>query len=299
MTTLTITNPKIAETIENDPYELGWRYALRPLPNGDYFSERVPLTLEDILHPQIGDFRLHNQSHELFCLYLHNVFTACVEQDPTATVLHDVRVAWAASGVDPHGPDIAVIFGVKEHRDWKTFDEEIEGTKPTLVAEITSPKTRQVDLLDKFDEYAQAGVPFYIIVDNYELKGKPIRRLLGYQLSGVGYVAIQPNEQGQLWLPPLKIWLGMDNDEPHCYDEDGTPIGNYLQIRADLAEAKTQLAAAARARTEAENRAQEAETQLTAADRARTEAENRAQEAETKMREMEAELRRLQGETDA
>ncbi len=285
MTTLTITDPKIAQTIENDPYEFGWRYVLRPLPNGDNFEERTPLTLEDILHPQIGDFRMHSRDHELFCLYLHNVFTACVEQDPDATVLHNVRVAWATKGVAPHGPDIAVIFGIKEHRDWKTFDEVTEGTKPTLVAEITSPKTRQVDLVDKFGEYAQVGVPFYIIIDSYELKGKPIRRLLGYQLSGARYVEIQPNEQGWLWLPPLKIWLGLDNNEPYCYDEAGTPIGNYIQIRADLAETKTQLAAETQARTEAE-------AQLAAAAQART-------EAETRLCELEAELRRLRGEANA
>ncbi len=288
-TSLTIANPTIAETIKNNPYELGWRDVLRPLPNGDYYPERVPLTLEDILHPQVGDFRMHSQDHERFCLYLHNVFSACVDHDPTAVVLHDVRVAWAAAGVEPHGPDIAVIFDVREHQDWATFDEETEGTKPTLVAEVTSPKTRQVDLIDKFDEYAQAGVLFYLIIDSHKVKGKQVRRLLGYQLTDNSYVTLQPNEQKRLWLPPLKIWLGIDNNEPRCYDQDGTLIEDYIQMTT----ARTKAEARAQA---AEARAQTAETQATAEVQARAEAEARVQAAEAQMREMEAELRRLRGE---
>ncbi len=263
MTILTAANPKITETIKDDTYELGWRDILHPLPDGGYHRERVPLTLEDILHPQIGDFRMHSRDHQLFCLYLHNVFSACIANDPTAVILHDVRVAWATSAVKPHGPDISVIFGIKEDRNWATFDEVVEGTKPTIVVEVTSPKTRQVDLIEKVDEYAQVGVQFYIIVDGYKRKGKETLQLLGYQLMARKYVALQPNKQARLWLPPLKIWLGIDNNKLHCYDEAGMLMEDYTQIMA-----------------------------------ARAEAENRAQAAETQIREMKAELRRLRGKAN-
>ncbi len=269
MTTTTITDPKVAENIKEDRFELGWRYVPRPLPNGDYFQERVPLTLEDILHPEVGDFRLHTQDHERFCVYLYDVFKACLTGDPTAIVLHDVRVAWAEPEIKAHGPDVSVIFGVKEQRDWATFDEKEEGTKPTLIVEVTSPKTRQVDLVDKFDEYAQVGLQFYIIIDTHKHRGETVRRLLGYGLTETGYEMLIPDEQNRLWLQPLQIWLGIEDNEPRCYDQTGQPIGDYTQVSEALAaeakaraEAETQAAAEAKARADAEARLQALEAEL-------------------------------------
>ena len=91
MLTITITDPELAKELEADPFALGWRYVPRPLPNGDQFLEQTPLTLEDILHPQVGDYRMHSQDHERFCNYLLDVFAACVQEDSTAVVFHDVR----------------------------------------------------------------------------------------------------------------------------------------------------------------------------------------------------------------
>jgi Uma2 family endonuclease len=46
---------------------------------------------------------------------------------------------------------------------------EVPGQKPTasrtkLVAEITSPSARQEDLVDKMAQYANAGIPVYLVV---------------------------------------------------------------------------------------------------------------------------------------
>ncbi len=277
-------SPASTETADEARYQYGWRYVIHTLPDGEEKIERVPLTLEDILHPQIGDFRVHSQDHERFCVYLHNVFEARVAADPHAVVLHDVRVAWADPEVKPHGPDIAVIFGVREKQNWSTFDEKEEGTKPSLIIEVTSPNTRSVDLIRKFDQYDQVGVPLYIIIDSYQRQGRTTRRLLGYQLTPTGYTVLPPDERGWLWLEPVQVWLGLHENEPLCYDEAGQPIKDYTNLTAAYLQAETKAA-------EAESRATEAEA------RAKSEAEARSK-AEARLQALENELRRLRGEGD-
>jgi len=57
-------------------------------------------------------------------------------------------------------PDI--LFVSKEHAD--RIGEKVYGP-PDLVVEVTSPGTRRTDRVEKFVEYAQAGVREYWIVD--------------------------------------------------------------------------------------------------------------------------------------
>lgn len=265
-----------------DPYRYGWRDVRRTSPEGHEEWVRVPLTREDILHPQVGDFRMHSYDHERFCVYLHNVLTAQLAGEPEAVVLHDVRVAWDDPDLKAHGPDIAVIFGVRERRNWSTFDEAEEGTRPTLIIEVTSPGTRSVDLVDKLDEYEQVGVALYVIVDTYQRKEKTARRLLGYQLTPDGYVVLAPDERGRLWLEPVGLWLGLRDNEVECYDKAGDVIGDYAHVMAVRVQAEARAAAEAQARAEAE-------------ERAAAEAQARA-ELEGRVRELEAELRRLRDE---
>jgi len=246
---------------KKDRYPYGWRHVRYQNPNGEEKWERVPLTLEDILHPQVGDFRMHSEEHERFCAYLYNVFTARLASNAGAVVLHDVRVAWEHPDLAPHGPDIAVIFNVRRRRNWSTFNVASEGTKPSLIVEVTSPKTRSIDLENKVKEYAQAGVPLYVIVDIVQRRRVVMRRLVGYQLTEAGYVPLAQNELGWLWLEPVGVWLGLHGENLACYDEAGNLIEDYTGVT-----------------------------------QARAEAEERADEAEARIRELEAELRRLRGE---
>src|SRR5438046_1776465 len=95
---------KVPARLENDAFEYGWREIRHTLPNGETRRERIPLTLQDILHPQVGDFRLHTEEHERLCIYLYNILTMQLANDPLAVVLHDTRVAWADPEIEPHGP---------------------------------------------------------------------------------------------------------------------------------------------------------------------------------------------------
>ncbi len=252
----------------DDPFFYGWRYVPRTGPGGHPELDQLPLTLEDVLHPEEGDFIVHSEAHERRNLYLYDVFGAQLIDDPNAVIFHDVRVAWDVPGLRAHGPDLAVIFGVRERRNWSTFDVAVEGVRPTLIVEVTSPETALLDRSAKLEHYNLARVPLYVIVDTLTHEGQPRLLLLGYQQGPYGYQPLAADERGRLWLAPLRLWLGIADNEIVCYNEAGQPLGDYSALTVAL--------------TAAEERA--------------VEAEGRAREAEERLRELEAELRRLRGE---
>ncbi len=200
-----------------------------------------------------------------------------------------------------------------------------------MIIEITSPETREIDLVRKVEHYARAGVAQYVIVD-YLTREEPLRlRLLDYRLVGEHYVLHPPDKHGRVYLEIARLWLGIADNHVVCYNEWGEVMGNYTammelaeaaQAQARLAEEQARREAEARAaaeerarlaeeqaRREAEARAaaeeqarREAEARAAAEEQARREAEARAAEAaaraevEARLRELEAELRRLRGE---
>lgn len=276
---ITPTSGDMTAPDQSDPYRYGWRYVRRDNADGTYVMEQVPLTLEDVLHPQAGDQVTHNDAHQRRRRYLCNVLETRLAHDPTAVVLDDVRVAWDTPELRPHGPDIAVIIGVREHKNWSTFDVGQEGVRPELIIEITSPETASIDRSIKLQEYDLAGVPLYIIVDGVTSRKQPALRLVGYMQTPNGFQVLAPNAQGWLWLAPVGIWLGIEDNEIVCYDETGQPLGDYQALAATLA-AETE------ARAAAERRAEAAVEQQTAAER-------RADAAEARLQALEAELREL------
>src|SRR5689334_12394382 len=162
----------IGPTQPEDPFRYGWRYVRHLRPDGVEDFEQVPLTLEDVLHPQEGDFSTHSHDHGRRNYYLLDVFGAQLADDPLAVVLHDVWIAWDIPGLGAHGPDIAVIFGVRERKNWSTFDVAREGVRPTLIIEVTSPETAAIDRSSKLEEYNLARVPLYVIIDTLISGGK-------------------------------------------------------------------------------------------------------------------------------
>ncbi len=309
------------ETVNPDPYRYGWRYVRRILDNGDEEFDQIPLTLEDVLHPQEEDFIVHTYEHERTCTYVENVLVSHLAADPTAVVLRDVRVAWDVPGLRPMGPDITVIRGVRAVQNWGTFDVAHEGTRPILVIEVTSPETRHLDLEDKVVKYAQAGIPQYLIIDLREVRGYLEPRLLGYQLTPDGYERLTPDDRGWLWLESVQIGVGLRDRRVVCYDAAGQAMGDYpsvqaarvlAEVRAADAEARARAEEQARADAEARARVEEqaraaAEARARAEEQARAAAEARTVEAEARaraeeqaraaieerMRLLEAELQRL------
>ena len=287
-----------------DPFRYGWRLVPRPTPDNPSHLEQVPLTLDDVLHPEVGDFIVHSDLHETDRMYLTAVLRARLEASGAAIVLSDVRIAWDVPDLRPHGPDVMVIPGIAERQDWSTFDVAVEGARPALIIEITSPETRVNDVQRKVAHYARAGVAQYVIVDRIGRGGARRVRLLDYRLAGGVYRRRAPDAAGRVHLVIANLWLGVEGDHVVCYDERGAAFGDYATAVRQAAAAEERAQREAMARAEAEERAQreaaarevEARARAEAEEQARREAAARA-ELEARMRDLEAELRRLRGET--
>jgi Uma2 family endonuclease len=266
-TTNGFTRPTPPQPPASDPFYYGWRDVHRTLPDGRVVWEQIPLTLEDHLHPQEGDHFVEGSQHSEERDYLADIFRSRLADDRHALVLSDTGVYWNEPGLDHHSPDVCVILGLREPReDWPSFRVAEQGVRPALIVEIVSPRYRVNDVVEKFDEYYRAKVPLYVIVDHEAERGP--RRLIGYRHMPEGYAEFPPDERGRLWLEPVRLWLGVRDDHVVCCDETGRELGDYTQISRELT--------AAQARAEAEAQARAA--------------------VETRLREVEAELRRLRGE---
>jgi len=330
MTTAT-TRPSPTTDADADPFRYGWRLVPRPTPDNPYHLEQIPLTLDDVLHPEVGDFIVHSDLHETDRMYLTAVLRARLEPSRRAIVLSDVRIAWDLPDLRAHGPDVMVIPGVRKRRNWSTFEVAVERARPALIIEIVSPDARENDVVIKVEHYARAGVAQYVIVDDTGRGGVRRLRLLDYRLEGTAYRLQAPDADGRVHLAIADVWLGIRRDHVVCYDAAGREIGDYVTVvrqaakaeaRAKQAAARARQEAAARAeaeararqeaaareaeaaaRAEAEERARQEAAAREAEARARAEAEERAQqeaaaraEAEERLRELENELRRLRGD---
>jgi colicin import membrane protein len=269
-----------------DPFRYGWRFVPRPTSDNPHHLEQVPLTLEDVLHPEVGDFIVHNDRHETDRIYLTEVLRARLESSGVAIVLTDVRIAWDIPGLRAHGPDVMVIPGIAERQNWSTFEVAVEGARPALIIEITSPETRENDLERKVEHYAQAGVAQYVIIDDMGGRSRERRlRLLDYRLADGRYVAHPMDANGRVHLVIADLWLGIEGDHVVCYDAQGVAIGDYVTVVRQAAEAAEQAQRAEqRARQEAAARAEAEERARQEAERARQEAAARA-EAEARARQ--------------
>jgi colicin import membrane protein len=281
----TAVKPLQEEQVGSDPFRYGWRYVWQPGPNGQLKRVRIPLTQADVLHPQEDDFIVQSLEHEEDCHFLKTVLAAYLAGRPGVRVFRDLRIDWGVAGIEPHGPDLAILENVPDHLPPQlgTLQVRKTGARPLLVIEVTSPTTREVDLDEKVVEYDLAGVPFYAIVDRRLRNEREEIRLLAYRATDQGYVRVKLDPQGWLALGSIGLWLGTENNHLVCRDAQGQRLLNYQEVvQAYRAEAE--------ARKEAEARAE--------AERTRAEAEAQArQQAEERIRQLEAELQHLRGQS--
>jgi Uma2 family endonuclease len=315
---------------EPDPFRYGWRYIEVTGPDGKVTFDQIPLTLEDVLFPELGDFIVQTDLHDADRSYLKSVFNTRLAGNPQAVAVSDCRVDWNLGGVRPLGPDVAVFLGIKRRKDWATLNVRAEGAKPLLVVEVTSTSTRTNDVDIKPDFYHRAGVPLYVIADvRQEDDDTRHIELIAYQHAPDGYKRIAPDARGWISLESLGVWLGVVQDPElnncdrlACFDaETGQEIGDYQAISQALVEAEARAQAEARERKHAEARAEsearerkqaearaesearerkEAETRAQAEAHARAQAESRAEaevnaraQAEARIHELEETIRQL------
>ncbi|PDW03155.1 Uma2 family endonuclease [Candidatus Viridilinea mediisalina] len=293
--------PHNPTTPEHDPWCYGWRYLQRPIPGDEHHMERVPLTLEDVLHPEEDDYIIHSDRHERDRLYLAQVLHTCVAASGAALVLSNVRITWDQPLLGSHTPDLMLIRGLHEQRDWRTFDVVKEGLRPCLIIERTAPTTRNNDLDAKVYHYAYAGVTQYIIVDEEGTGETRQLNLLGYNLVGHSYHVQPPDPSGRIWIDVANIWLGVHGERVICYDQQGQELGDYsaaIQLAA-VAEARAASAESlvryeSEARSEAEERAASEAAARAGAEARVTTLEERILAMEAQIQALQAELKRLQ-----
>jgi colicin import membrane protein len=63
MSTASTSQPRPPAAPEPDPYRYGWRDVPVQYADGSISRDPVPLTLEDVLFPEIGDFIVQTQTH--------------------------------------------------------------------------------------------------------------------------------------------------------------------------------------------------------------------------------------------
>ena len=217
MSTVSRPKPPKSPPPEPDPFRYGWRYVRVEQPDGTVSFDQIPLTLEDVLHPEVGDFIVQTDGHDSDLNYLKDVFKAQLADEP-----HEGGDLRLSRGLEPPrsqapGPGRGGVPGIKRHRDWSTFDVNAEGARPLLVVEVTSPDTRQNDVVTKVDYYHRAKVPLYVIADVREQGEDRVIELIGYRYERAGYQRITPDERGWIWLEPVQLWLGLSRDR----------LGNY------------------------------------------------------------------------
>jgi colicin import membrane protein len=269
-------------------FRYGYREVRKKRPDGRIASVRIPLTLEDVLHPRFGDVHVLSDPHGDDCNYLKDVLKDRYAEDRSVVVFSDCGIFWDIPRLKHHSPDLSVIFGVKQRKDWKTFHVKTEKVRPALLIEVTSPSTRVNDVQTKVEQYARAGVPHYVIADANEREEKRRLELIRYRLVNGVYYAVAPDVLGRVWLEPVGLWLGVRIDPDTGGDRlvlidpaTTEPIGDYTAVN--------------RARAVAAEQARAAAQQARAADQ-RAEAESLARvRAEARVRELEAELRRRKG----
>jgi colicin import membrane protein len=304
------TSPPAPPREEADPFRYGWRDVKRTGPDGRVTWEQVPLTLEDVLHPQEGDVIPENTQHNRERDHVSDVFRARLAGRRDALVLSDCLIDWGREDLRDPSPDVAPVLDVAdpERRRGKFYVAQ-EGTRPFLIVEIVSPDTRVNDVVRKFDEYYRAGVPLYVIVDQEREDGP--RRVLAYRHTPQGYQAVALDDRGRVLLDQLGVRLGLRDNRIVCWDAaTDEEVGNYVRQAQAREAAEQQARAEADARRAAEERARaEADARRAAEERARAEADARRaaeeraraeadarQAAEQRLRDLEAELRRLRGE---
>lgn len=299
-TTLPPSEPSVSSQDDSgaagDSYPLGWRYGRGSHAGEPTTWTLIPLTLDDVCHPQEGDQVAFSEAHQRRRRYLCGVFEMCLANDPQAVVLDNVRIEWGIADLQPHSPDVVVIKGIRERHDWTVFDVVTEGVRPSLIVEITSPATASVDRSHKLEEYELAAVPFYVIVDGVHHRNQPTLRLLGYEWTADGYRVLVPNEHGHLWLEPVGVWLGVIDNEIICLDRDGSPLGDPHRLASALSMAGQVLNAVSQGLSTATLGLGVATEGMAEALRARAEAEQRAIEAEARLKEAEQRIRDLESE---
>jgi len=235
MTTPNLTTPEtvaapVVPAADANPYRFGWRYVKQTLPDGRVEVREVPLTLEDVLHPQEDDVIPENSTHEPERGYLTWSFRDRLERVPRGHIFSDCLLDFNVAGLRALSPDVSIIEDVKTLPLPRlgTYRFAAYGGRCVLAVEIVSPDTRGNDVDLKPALYHRCGVQQYVIIDQERENGP--RHVLSRLWTPDGYVIEEPDANGRVRLHALGLLLGMRDDRVRLYDaETGAEIGDPVE----------------------------------------------------------------------
>jgi Uma2 family endonuclease len=139
--------------------------------------------------------------HSRVVVRLTSILDRHIEENDLGILLTDCDTVFG--DYDVRRPDLLFFTRAREHLI--PDEDPIEGA-PDLCVEVLSKSTRQVDRVDKFKQYAKAGVKHYWIAD------PNARTIEAFKLVGKGYRLVgQGSGQEVVSLPPfpdLEVSLG-------------------------------------------------------------------------------------------
>jgi Uma2 family endonuclease len=244
--------PRLDDPSQTDLFYWGSRW----VRNGGRFVE-VPLTRADVLDPREGDMMVHSVGHGLQIRSLADMLQRCFRsRGEDVAVFDDVKIVWDVPGVSNPAPDVSVIPGIADPRQYREvgeFSVAEEGLSPCLVIEVVSPRYSKIDHQDKVALYGRLGVPEYLILDVLK---KPIE-LTAYRLDTRGRYRRDGSR---------RRWRSQQTDLLFQAGREPLEI-RVKDLRRDVwlltsSEVEDRLAAEIDARREAERRAAELQAEL-------------------------------------
>jgi Uma2 family endonuclease len=192
-------------------------YGRRQITRYDKTSQPIytwlPLDRADFLNPQDGDEFAYGPRHAADLQILRRSLRFVHRFNPSTVVLSTVKIRWSQADLLAPAPDLAVAFGVASPTHGQhLFDVVSEAAEVRFILEITSPQLAELDLVDKVEIYARAGVEEYFIVHAVEDEstGDVHYQLFAYRLSGNQYQPITPDADGKLFSEVNGLWFALD-----------------------------------------------------------------------------------------
>ncbi len=222
----------------------------------DTFVSYVP-TDGAIHYPaEDGEPMAASDYHLKLLIWTLQALEAHFAQNPDVYISGDIMMYYREG--DPRksiSPDVLVCFGInpKMRLTYKTWEE---GKAPDFVMEFSSKTTYNKDLGEKMDVYASLEIQEYFL---YDAEGLYLPSpLMGFTLVDGAYEAIPPDDDG-IRSSILGLDFRLRNTEIAIFD----PIANdWVQTRAEIAEARAEQETMARVNAEARAENAEAEAAL-------------------------------------
>ncbi len=236
-------------------------------PDGDVVVEKIPLTLDVLLHPREDDQVSQSRPHHKKLNPLADTLERFLERQPGVGVFSELMILWEQLGERDVAPDVYVVKGVRD-RDAidGSFDPVAEKANPCLVIEVVSTGSRAMVRKDEKKNpelFATMGVEDLVLLYPPRPEAQQQLRLDVRRLTAPGrYRANRPDPEGWIQLLSVGLRIQVAEDGERLLIEDvktGERLLTSVEEEAARRTAEKRAEQEAEARRQAEERAERAE----------------------------------------